>query len=604
MLLKSYQLKLTCKFLFLALMGVIQTSWSLAATEYLPEKRAVFFRQLSTSFMQVVEPGSPYFEEDLEKEVWILSLLRFFSESDLLRNAPTGEPNWSVNECRAENFARQILEKSPVPLEVLAQKYTKHFQKCRENLETGRNDILRNTLGVMSISMDPNHHPFARHVMFHLPNNIKLKGLLAMKTDGKSRPLIIFRTGIFSNTQTFIPERYLFMQAFEQSPFNILVLESLSGSEFMKHNSSLAIGGFDEGLQNFLIAKELQDPRQPISKLIQGVHLLGMSMGANGALFASLLNELNPNPTGAPIISSALAYCPLLNMRDTLDFHLTQGLAMDVMNFWAARRVPALKTRYPDLDPENFIASVLKKMEADYRGPMIAEKGELAEMGKLGVPGHDGMVSGIHLPASDPGFWPQNNFWSKYQNIKTPVLIFATRKDPIVSWFVNSGRIEDGRMNFSNSNLKLIPLEKGFHCSLPVSYDWHQQTTLLQTYFLNFSPELQLTAKEFRAPLSQEALEYIHNHKTELIIQTKFEVPLGSAALSAQVTFQKSPNPSFFEGTMNPQMKLQLPLSEMEFPIEEIVSSRYESELLRRWANQNITTTIQSSDLVFAWKKR
>lgn len=585
----------TIKFPILALILASQAHSSFAATEYLPEKRATFFRQLSTPFMQVIEPGSPYFEEDLEKEVWILSLLRFFSESDLLRNAPTGEPKWSKSECRAETFANEVFEKGPLSLELLSQKFGKHFEKCRDDLETGWNNILSNTLGVMSISMDPNHHPFARHVMFHLPNNIKLKGLLAMKTDGKSRPLIIFRTGIFSNTQTFIPERYLFMQAFEQSPFNILVLESLSGSEFVKHNSSLAIGGFDEGLQNFLIAKELQNPRQPISKLIEGVHLLGMSMGAHGVLFASLLNELNPNPTGAPVIRSALTYCPLLNMRDTLDFHLTQGLAMDVMNFWAARRVPALKTRYPDLDPENFIASVLKKMEADYQGPMIAEKGELAATG---------VVSGIRFPVTDSGFWPQNNFWSNYQNIKTPVLIFATRKDPIVSWFVNSGRIEDGRMNLTNSNLKLIPLEQGYHCSLPVAYDWNQQTTLLQTYFLNFSPELHLTAKEFRVPLSQEALEFVHSHRTELIIKTKFEVPLGSAALNAQVHFQKAQSPSFLEGILNPQMKLQLPLSEMEFPIEEIVSSKYESELLRRWANQNITTTVQGSDLVFAWKKR
>lgn len=549
----------------------------------LPTERAAFFQKLTTPFMRVIERGSPYYDEGLEQEIWILKLIRHPSWQWL----PTGKPQWSSTECSGSEFQKTILEKTGPKFSEVADAYEKFLKRCAPEMETGWNDIFTNAAASMILQMEPNRHPFARHVMFNLPNGILLKGLLFMKADQKKRPLIVFRTGIFSNTQNFNPERFLVMQAFEQGPFNMLVLESMSGSEFVKHNEAFAWGGFDEGLQNFLVARELQHASQPISRFIDSVHLLGMSMGSHGILYANLLNDLNPRSDKTKVVNSTLAYCPLLNMRDTLDYHMSQGFSMDIMNYWASRRLPELSQRFPEAKGDNFIPEILKVLESNYQGALLSEKGKLPDI--------------LVPPVDKEGFWQRNDFWPAYKNIQTPAMIFATVKDPVVSWFINSGRIADGRMKFPDSNLKMFSFAQGFHCSFAVSYDWSRFADLLQTYYLKFSPKFHLQEKVSKFPLTAEALEFVRNLK-EPVLDIDFEIPEGAAAANVTVVIKKSPRPPWLERFSQPKMKFQLPLSEMDFPIEGYVRNRYESVMLRRWAYQNVSATVAGSDIVFTWK--
>lgn len=550
--------------------------------EDLPTERAKFFHQLNSPFMQVIEKGSPYFDEGLEQEIWILKLIRH----PAWQWRPTGKPQWSSPECSGTEFRRRVLKPEAPVFSEVARTYEDFLKRCAPEMETGWNDIFTNAATSMILQMEPNRHPFARHVMFKMPNGILLKGLLFMKGDQKKRPLIIFRTGIFSNTQNFNPERFLVMQGFEQSPFNMLVLESMSGSEFVKHNEAFAWGGFDEGLQNFLIARELQNAKEPMAKYVDSVHLLGMSMGSHGILYASLLNQLNPQPNNSRVVQSAMAYCPLLNMRDTLDYHMSQGFSMDLMNYWSSRRLPELSQRFPEAKGDNFIPEILKVLEANYKGSLMAENGKLP---------------GINLPpVSREGFWERNDYWPAYKNIQTPTMIFATLHDPVVSWFINSGRIADGRMKFPDSNLKMFSFAQGYHCSFAVAYDWSRFADLLQTYYLRYSPKFQLEEKIAKFPLTKEALEFVRNLKAP-VLDIDFEIPEGAAAANVTVVFKKSPRPPWLERFAQPEMKLQLPLSEMDFPVESFVRNRYESVMLRRWAYQNISATVTGSDIVFHW---
>jgi predicted alpha/beta-fold hydrolase len=449
---------------------------------------------------------------------------------------------------------------------------------------------------MMSFKLHPNRYPFGRQVIFHLPNNVKLKGLLAMKTDGKKRPLIILRTGIFSNTQEFYPERSAFIQLFEQGPFNVLVLESSSGSEFLKHNRDYAIGGFDEGLQNFWLAQKLQNPSEPISKYIQSVHMAGVSLGGHGVLLSALLNELNPGPQGQRVVQSALGICPLLNMQDTLDYHMSQGFSMDLMNYWASRRLKVLKDRIPELKDSVFLPQFFNWLKRNYRGPLIAENGK---------------IEGIRLPPEaeqwlaekktpEALFWKLNHYWPWYQKVQTPVLILSTEKDPIVSWFINSGRLQDGRMKLQDSNIEMFTFEQGFHCSLPVAYDWSSIATLMQTFFLKMSPDFKPEVKEVRLPLPAAVISQFQGKTPYLDLS--FEAPEMSAALFVSVRFDSEFWPSWSDRLLAPRMSAQLPLSEMEFPLDEVVRNPDESSLLRRWAYQNIEARISGSDIIFRWK--
>ncbi len=540
--------------------------------------------------MEVIEEGNPYFDEKLGD----YPLLARIIQMDIFKWDPSGQSKRLSPHCDPKVWQERSLKKEVSALQ-WTQSLENYMHDCHSEWETGWNDIITNAIGMVSFKLHPNQYPYGRHVIFHMPNNVKIKGLLAMKTDGKKRPFIIFRTGIFSNTQEFYPERSVFLQLFEQSPFNMLVLESSSGSEFLQHNDSYSLGGFDEGLQNFYIAQQLQQAREPISKLISEVHMMGLSMGGHGVMFSAVLNQSNPTVQGKPVLQSALAFCPLLNMEETMDYHMSQGFSMDIMNYWASRRLTVLKEKIPDIQDKTFIPQFFNWIRRNYKGPLIAENGK--------VPGIK-MPPEVQQILSNPQkpenlFWKLNNFWPSYHQIRTPVLIFSTRKDPIVSWFINSGRIEDQRMLFPESNLRMFSFEQGYHCSLPVAYDWGTLTTLFQTYILKLSPQYQRNFRETRIPLTTKALEILHHQKVYLDLN--FEVPEQSAAVFTKIRFDEDFHPNLISRLLAPRMEAQLPLSEMEFPIDDVVRSEDESSLLRRWAYQNITARIDGADLVLSW---
>jgi len=563
-----------------------------SASRYLPASRIAFFNQLNSLVLEVVDENNVYFEESLGDYPWLARVIQI----DFLKWDPSGKPKRQIEFCDPKIWQKTFLQPD-IALNKWRENLEPYLKSCHSEWETMWTDALSNMVGMMSFKLNPGRYPYGRHVIFHLPNHMKLKGMLAMKTDGKKRPLIILRTGIFSNTQEFYPERSAFFQLFEQSPFNVLVLESSSGSEFLKHNRAYAIGGFDEGLQNFWLAQALQSPAEPISKYIQSVHMAGVSLGGHGVLFSALLNDINPGIDGKQVMQSALGICPLLNMQDTLDYHMSQGFSMDMMNYWASRRLKILKDRIPELKDSVFIPQFFNWMKRNYKGPLIAENGK---------------IEGMRLPfeaetwlnekkTPEELYWKLNHFWPWYQRVKTPVLILSTQKDPIVSWFINSGRMADGRMKLENSNIELYTFEQGFHCSLPIAYDWGAISTLLQTYFLKMSPGFVQDTKEVRLPLPAEVVAKFAGEKAPYLDLT-FDVQELSPALFVKIRFDSEFWPSFQDKLLASRMSAQLPLSEMEFPIDGVVRNSSEASLLRRWAYQNVDARIAGKDIIFRWK--
>lgn len=584
--------KLTFLIVLLSFLGPVQGQSS--SSSHLPPSRVEFFRKLNSPILTVIDEGSPFFDEKLGDYPWLARIV----QTNFFKWDPLGKPRMQPQDCNSFSWQDRVLQREINP-DQWSDEILKFLKNCEDQWKTGWNDIVSNSLGMMSFKLNPNRYPYGRHVLLQLPNGVQIKGLLAMKTDQKRRPLIILRTGLFSNTQEFYPERFLFLQLFEQSPFHVLVLESSSGSEFLKHNNSFSLGGFDEGLQNFWIAKALQSESEPISKYINDVHLAGLSMGGHGVMFSALLNQMNPiGKSGNLVLQSALAMCPLLNMQETLDYHMTQSFSMDLMNYWASRRLKVLNEKVPQLRTDHFIPDFSNWIQQNYRGPLIAM---------------DGKVPGIQLPKqiekiignsehTSGLFWKLNHYWPWFQGVHTPILVLSTQKDPIVSWFINSGRLEDGRLNLQDSNIRSFSFKEGYHCSFPIAYDWASLSNVLQTYFLKLSPGLQRETREIRVPLDVKVMEELENKDLSIFIDLKFETFLQSAGVFATVYFVAERDPSFWQKILAPKMTAHLPLSEMEFPIDKVVRTDDEASLLRRWAYQNIRARIDGADLVFSWK--
>jgi hypothetical protein len=504
-----------------------------------------FFERLGTPFMEIIGPQSRFASPAEIKESWLYDLLHL----EWFRIDPLGKGKKISDKCSPEKWQAEVLA-APKQFSGWAPLYSKYWSACEQEVKTGRNDIWSNTIEMINYFIDLRNHASARQVVFHLPNDVGLKGLLAMKTDGKKRPLIIFRTGIFSHVTDFMSERPPFMQIFEQSPFNVLVLESMTGLEFLKNNKAFSLGGFDEGLQNFLIAREIQKKDQPLSKYISSVHMMGASMGAHGILYGTLLDELN----GRKTVRSTLALCPLLNLKDTFYGHMTEGWKARIINFWTAPRMAAVHQHISDLDDSQIIQQTLAWLEKNYRGPVI------------------GKIPDVILPEGNEDFWSRNDFWSKFAIVKTPVLIFSTENDPIVTWEKNSGLIYNGTFDFPS--FQFLKFSNGLHCSLAVSYDWAAVATMMQTFFLKNSPEFKLETRSLNVPGS-----FVGAREFDLDL----DLQPGDTDLTVSIQFADG----------DPEKIVHIPLKDLEYT-ELIPVTKSNRSLWLRWANQNIRAVADS----------
>ncbi|MGZ3782159.1 MAG: hypothetical protein ACXVCY_16020 [Pseudobdellovibrionaceae bacterium] len=496
-----------------------------------------------------------------------------FMFETLLSWTPRGEVKPMSTACSAELWGARLmdarLKNTPQLQGALIQKY---FQDCREDIETGKNGSFRNLMKMMTMKYSPQKHPFLRRVVLNLPGNVKLKGLLGLKGDFKRRPFVIVRLGIFSSVEDFKPERSWAMMFFEQSPFNVLLVENMSSADFISHNNQFSFGGYDEGIQNILMARLLTDSNEPLSRLVDSVHIFGLSLGGHGVLFSSLLNKYNSGKN-QPLINSFTALCPVVNLQPTMEKLTHDGLKSAFVDLWSRRRLAGLNKKMPSLESfENFsfLSKAISEIARTYHGGLS-------------------YVSSVQLPPSmkdGSNFWELNDFWKYYKDVEQPVLIYATDEDPAVPFKINSRMLQTKELKVDSKNIRVINLSQGVHCTLPIAYDWHTLTTIFQSYILSHSPNFKMVERNLNVDLSDNEWKGFIDQGSKVTFEVQEpNKKSGFATVELKIENSKGSTKS---------MNLSLPLSQFDFRFLNSELSSSEQEMVVRWLNQNLKLTVSA----------
>lgn len=344
-----------------------------------------------------------------------------------------------------------------------------HYEKCRDFVESGSNSAIRNALGVLTYALDLKGHPFINRVRLGFPGGSKLRGLLALHGDDRPRPLVVLRLGIFSNVEEFLAERYLFFQLFEQSWFNLLVLDNTTGAAFLAENDGFTLGGAVEGSQNYLLARWLRDPAEPLAKLVSSLHFVGVSLGGNGVLASAMLNEKAADP---PAIDGFVALCPVVNLKANFDKATEPSAQAAVFDIWSSIRLAAVAPRAPDWKHGSW-TSWLRGHPYALPAALRYANGDLVRWKPL--------LDAAPWPASLRGgdLWKLTDFWSEFSGVRKPVHVFATEQDSLVPPDLNALDLVRRGLPEKN-NLAVTVLPRGFHCTFPVAYDWPTVTSTIQ----------------------------------------------------------------------------------------------------------------------------
>lgn len=319
-----------------------------------------------------------------------------------------------------------------------------------------------------------------RKVWFHPTPELKFRGLLGIHDFNKKRPFIVLRMGIHGNVDELVAERFLAKLIYEDLDANFLLLESLTSHAFLSKNKNISFGGVDEGLQTFFVLNEIE--KLKLSEIIGSWHLLSISMGSHGTFVTALLDQFNGHK-----INSILNFCPLIDLQQTFERGLEVNFQNAMIDLWNSRRLKAVENIYEhetgfseswktifDFKPR-YTSTLLNVLNRERKQPLISIN-QLEEL----IPGLKWPAGfKTHLEHSN-SFFELNNFWSHYQGVKTPIMIYSTPKDPIVPNELNSERIFRNMQAGDFSSLKYHRLERGIHCGLPPVYPWSSIVKLVE----------------------------------------------------------------------------------------------------------------------------
>lgn len=410
-----------------------------------------------------------------------------------------------------------------------------------------------------------------RTVQFKLKGGITVRGHLLLKGNVK-RPLVILRTGIFSSLGSAVAERFIPMSLFDEGPFHLLILPSMTGTDFIQDNSEFAYGGFEEGIETLEVLRLIRNKQQPINDLFADFYTVGISMGGHSIMWTNLLASRSKDLS----ITRSLLYCPLTNLADTDKLNRDRFLKTQFIDWWANKRLKPLGEKFGSIISEEDKTSrfayknLFNYFQAKYAEPLV---GWPPEFEREDIP-------------SNPTFNTLNNYlqWWKHK-LTVETLVLYTPMDPAVPAVANSQALKAGYAN-QNENLQIVEMPQGIHCSLPTTYNWSFISGTLRNFFQEKGISQEVSwSQAFSGNFARE----LHNSKFEIKDVT---ADPKSERVSVTLTLYKDKNWCIGNLQKLPKIcKLQsfnikIPKTSFDFewdhPTPEITST------LRRWLSSHL----------------
>ena len=415
--------------------------------------------------------------------------------------------------------------------------YQKYSERCGSESIKSFGPPYLGVLGMFAMKYNLDENPFLRRTVIYLPNGQKIKAALALK-DEKPRPFVILRMGITGNVEESFAERFFYYHMFERGFFHLLIVENMTSTDFISNNKTTDLGGIAEGYQNIWLAQYLRNPAQKISRLIESLHFVGLSLGGQGVLTAAWLQPAQRNPN---LIQSFLGLCPLINLKPTFDQLFNQGYLKYPLEFWARSRFQEAKKFRPEIY-SGFFGLPQKVLEVNQKN-FKKESAFFKVQEPAFIKNSDDYLFLHQLASWDP-------------SLRNPVSIWVTSKDDIVDSKLNAFQLPQ-------TFPLLIP--QGQHCSFPVEWHPHVTQALFNAHILKNSKFV------LRYPHQEISSQQQSDWQFSSVVESNKE-------LIVQIKSKKS----------NQQIELPVLKQQIDFKFEKYPLGPYELGALDRWFSTNL----------------
>ncbi|MFM6927296.1 MAG: alpha/beta hydrolase family protein [Bdellovibrio sp.] len=402
---------------------------------------------------------------------------------DLMREVPTGGNNSDVPpSCEPQVFEDEVLSKKRTTDEYF-KILKEYFGRCQKSLSRYS---LKGTRALAKFGLY--EYPFLQHpqvskIFIPLSNGTKVPALVALKQDSRPRPLVVMKCGVFcSATQTPSTRNYV-MHLFDQAPFNLVILANQTGFDYLYTNSSLSLGGWAEGFEALQAGKWLKEKWEHKDR-ISSMHLMGMSLGGNAAVFGASYNDLYPMDDGKKVYNSVAAICPVISLRPTLEHLFDSKFVGTIFNRMARKQF---------VNARGYLTDV-PDMLSDDKFPK-----------KNGMPEFIGDLASTSLQrrgiaSTTTNFFKNNNFWNLKNKVQTPLFVWASKDDVVVNNQLNGQVMEHDEYYGKAANVGVLNMNYGSHCAFGAAYGFEASAVVLRTFVIEHSPEFFDSYKQDQMP--------------------------------------------------------------------------------------------------------
>lgn len=379
-------------------------------------------------------------------------------------------------------FLSKILNATHTFTSEKAKEVQSWVNTCQKELSRFRGTAVESLIRFSSVKYPIQKNPKLEFVNFTYDKNKYLaRGILGLK-DNQKRPLVIVKNGLYGQANEESISKNFFMHLFDESPFHVLFLGNMTGKDFLLDNGHVALGGYDEGRQLHEVIKQLLDTKTGYGNLIEDVHMVGVSLGGNAALFSSLYSSYL-HSSSATKLKSVIAVCPVVNLEKSFNHMFSGSIVGRVNGLYANSYVKDVFNGVPDLA---YFLTPGKYWTRSEVSNAISGSASYHYIRKTQNDPWDYLPFVGDKISSVQDVWDRNNFLDFAKDIRVPTLVLHSNDDPIVRSKENSNLLS-GVLGASNSHLGIVGFDNGGHCGYNVANGWPTMSTMLREFILSHS---------------------------------------------------------------------------------------------------------------------
>lgn len=549
--------------------------------------------------LRIARRGTADFPPDLEVSDPIEASKRSWFPWD-----PTGLNNYPVTSaCRQESL-RDLIWKDTNP-KVQARALTEWVNRCDQEINTrGSKRSLLPLARFATVRYNFAANPDIRVVQATLPDGRFLSGFLALKPGGAARPFVIAKCGVLCNVENSTAQRTFVMHLYDESPFHVLALANNTGSDFQIDNEALSVGGFDEGRQLYQIAQILRSPDSPIRSMVSSVHVVGISLGASGALYSGMYSSANDLP-GQEHIQSVMGICPVVVVESAVARLYSSKSLSRLASLGTLRQLREIFSYVPIVG--EFFPSNPRKI----RGEKLYQRLSQAiltyyQQWTAESPWDLKPFNGLRIQSLKE-FWHLNDFRNYTQHVRVPTLTIAAENDDLVKTEEHSKLLTRSLQWMPNDKIGTAYFKHGNHCAFAVANGWGNFSTLLREYILSHSAE---APEHWRPQTVRGPFQGLVFGPREEILETSWQARVGDPSLwlklkvySPRWNYQGRIGCGYKNRLSAPrfcyrEVQLAVPLATLPGPMMKLPQTEHQVTVLTRWANTRLSVLDRQGELV------